>query len=76
MSMLDAGGLLAYGTGLREAARKMCSYADEVLRGTRPGDLPIHGAISHELVVNLQTARRIDVTVPSALLAKANQVIQ
>jgi len=76
ISMLDAGGLLAYGTSLREAARKMASYADKILRGSGPGNLPIQAALSHELVVNLQTARRIDVAVPSAMLAKANQVIQ
>jgi putative ABC transport system substrate-binding protein len=74
--MLDAGGLLAGGTGLREAARQMASYADKILRGSSPGDLPIQAALSHEFVVNLQTARRIEVSVPSALLAKANRVIQ
>jgi ABC-type uncharacterized transport system substrate-binding protein len=52
----------------------MGSCADEILRGTSPGDLPIQGALSHELVVNLQTARRIHVTVPLALLAKATKL--
>jgi putative ABC transport system substrate-binding protein len=75
ISMLDAGGLLAYGTSLREAARQMASYADRILRGAKPGDLPIRAALSHELVVNLQTARRLDLTVPSDLLEKANQII-
>jgi putative ABC transport system substrate-binding protein len=54
----------------------MASYADSIFRGSSPGDLPIQAALSHEFVVNLQTARRIDLTVPSALLAKANRVIQ
>jgi putative ABC transport system substrate-binding protein len=75
ISMVDAGGLLAYGTSLREAARHMAHYADKIFRGANPGDLPIRAALSHELVVNLQTARRLGVTVPSDLLAKANQVI-
>jgi len=76
ISMLDAGGLLAYGTSLWEAARNTASYADRIFRGASPGDLPIRAALSHEFVVNLQTARRIAVSVPSTLLAKANQVIQ
>ena len=75
ISMVDAGGLLAYGTSLREAARHMAHYADHIFRGANPGDLPIRAALSHELVVNLQTARRLGVTVPSDLLAKANQVV-
>ena len=73
--MLDAGGLLSYGTSLREAARQMASYADRILRGAKPGDLSIRAALSHELVVNLQTARRLDLAVPSNLLEKANQII-
>jgi putative ABC transport system substrate-binding protein len=75
ISMLDAGSLIAYGTSLREAARHMAHHADDILRGTRPGDLAIKAALSHELVVNLQTARRIRLTVPLEVLAKANQVI-
>jgi len=76
ISMLDAGGLIAYGTSLREAARQMAHYADSIFRGADPGDLPIKAALSHELVVNLETARRIGVTVPSELLTQANQVIE
>ena len=76
ISMLDAGGLLAYGTSLRKAAENMASYVDKIFRGSSPGDLPIRAALSHELMVNLQTARRLGITVPSAVLAKANQVIE
>jgi putative ABC transport system substrate-binding protein len=76
ISMLDAGGLIAYGTSLREAARQMAQYADDIFRGASPGDLPIKAALAHELVVNLQTARRLGITVPVEIVAKANQVIQ
>jgi putative ABC transport system substrate-binding protein len=76
ISMHDAGGLIAYGTGLREATRHMARHADRIMRGTSPGDLSIEAALSHELVVNLQTARRLGITVPSEVLAKADQVIQ
>jgi putative ABC transport system substrate-binding protein len=75
ISMRDAGGVIAYGTSLREAARHMAHYADNIFRGTNPGDLPITAALSHELVVNLQTARQLGVSVPPEVLAKANQVI-
>lgn len=76
ISMLDAGGLIAYGTSLHEAARQMARYADNIFRGANPGDLPIKAALAHELVVNLQTARRLGVTVPAEILAKASQVLQ
>lgn len=76
ISMLDVGSLIAYGTSLREAARHMAHHADNILRGTNPGDLPIMATLSHELVVNLQTARRLGVTVPSEVLSRANQVIR
>ena len=76
ISMLDAGGLLAYGTSLREAARHMAWYVDKIFRGASPGDLAIKTALSHELVVNLQTALRLGVTVPSEVVTQANQVIQ
>lgn len=75
ISMLDAGGLIAYGTSLRKATRRMAGYADKILRGANPGDLPIEAALSHELVVNLQTAQRLGVAVPSEVVAQANQVI-
>jgi putative ABC transport system substrate-binding protein len=75
ISMIDAGGLIAYGTSLREATRQMAHYADDIFRGANPGDLPIKAAFSHEVVVNLQTARRLGITIPSELLATADQVI-
>ena len=51
-------------------------YADKIFRGANPGDLPIKAALGHELVVNLQTARRLGISVPAEILAKANQVLQ
>jgi ABC-type uncharacterized transport system substrate-binding protein len=75
ISMLDAGGLIAYGTSLRKATQRMAGYADKILRGANPGDLPIEAALSHELVINLQTAQRLGVTVPSEIVEQANRVI-
>jgi putative tryptophan/tyrosine transport system substrate-binding protein len=76
ISMLDAGGLIAYGTSLRNATQRMAGYADKILRGANPGDLPIKAALLHELVVNLVTAQRLGVTVPSGVLAQADQIIR
>jgi putative tryptophan/tyrosine transport system substrate-binding protein len=75
ISMIDAGGLIAYGTSLREATRQMARYANDIFRGANPGDLPIKAALSHELVVNLQTARQLGVTIPPELFATPDQVI-
>jgi hypothetical protein len=66
---------IAYGTSLPGAARHMAHYADRIFRGAKPGDLPIRAALSHELVLNLQNAQRLGLTVPSELLGKANRVI-
>ena len=54
----------------------MAQYADNIFRGASPGDLAIKAALAHELVVNLQTARRVGTIVPAEMLARANQVIQ
>lgn len=71
----DAGGLIAYGTSLREAARQMAPYVDKILKGARPGDLPIRTVLKHELVVNLQTARALGVTIPDHLIKRADLVM-
>lgn len=72
---VDAGGLIAYGTSLREAAKHMAVYADKILKGARPGDLPIGNALRHELGINLRTARRLGLAVQLELLGKASHVI-
>lgn len=73
----DAGGLIAYGTNLREATRAMARYVEKILKdGAGPGDLPIVTGLKQELVINLATARQLGVTVPPELLAKADQVIE
>jgi ABC-type uncharacterized transport system substrate-binding protein len=66
----EAGGLIAYGTSLREAARQMAPYVDKILKGAQPGDLPI--LLKHELVVNLRTAYALGVTIPDDLIKRAN----
>ena len=72
----DAGGLISYGTGFSEATRRTATYVDKILKGAKSGELPIESIRKHEIVINLKTAREIGVTVPSAVLSKATQVIQ
>jgi putative tryptophan/tyrosine transport system substrate-binding protein len=69
------GPLLAYGTSLAAAARRMAGLADQVLKGAKPGELPIERVARPELVVNLKVAREIGITVPAEVLARADQVI-
>ena len=76
ISMVDAGGLFAYGTSLRDAARHMARYADSILKGSKPGDLPIEAARNHALVVNQRVARHLGVECTPQLLQRANQVIE
>jgi putative ABC transport system substrate-binding protein len=72
----DAGGLMAYGTSVTEAARRMAGLVAKVLKGARVGDLPVEAITGRELVVNLKVARDIGVTIPPGLLKRASAIIQ
>jgi putative ABC transport system substrate-binding protein len=72
----DAGGLMSYGANTREAYVRLASYADRLLRGAKPAELPIEQPTRFELIVNLKTAHALAMTVPQPVLVAANRVIQ
>jgi putative ABC transport system substrate-binding protein len=72
---VGAGGLIAYGTSQVEAIRHMAVYVDKILKGGNPGELSVETVTRYDLIVNLKTAREIGVTIPPAVLKRADQVI-
>lgn len=70
------GGLVSYGVDLRWCYRRAGYFVDKILRGARPGDLPIEFPSKLWLAVNLKTAKALDLTVPAALLARTDEVIE
>jgi putative ABC transport system substrate-binding protein len=70
------GGLVSYGPDLRENVRRGATYIDSVLRGARPSDLPVYQPSRIELVLNVQTAKALGVTIPPAMLLRADEVIE